>query len=143
MRPPSASNAPMPDERDKQTPPSGDDTQRHAALRRVESRLVLPLAAAGFAAVLVLAWYGVRVTGAHMDKDGRLTAREAAYLERGGGLIGLSLEEALPLLDGTIVREQTTAGEMPAIAIADVSGARMVMILTDGRISRVERVGLP
>lgn len=126
----------------KDAPGHGTDETRHAALRRVESRLVLPLAAAGFLAVLVLAWYGVRVTGSHMDKDGFLTAREAAYLERRGGLIGLSLEEALPLLDGAIVREATPAGDMPAIAISDVPGARLVMMLTDGRITRVERVGL-
>ncbi len=101
---------------------------------------MLPLAAAGFLAVIVLAWYGVSIGGGGISRDGKLTAREAAALQRGGGLIGLSLEEALPLLDGQIVRHPTDAGEMPAIDIEGSKGARMVMMLTDGRISRVERV---
>lgn len=92
--------------------------------------------------MLVLAWYGVFIGGSGVAKDGKLTAREAASLQRGGGLIGLSLEEALPLLDGKIVRHATAAGEMPAIDIEGAGDARLVMTLTNGRISRVERVSL-
>ncbi len=120
-------------------PPASDD-QRHRALRALESRWVLPLAALGLLSVLILALYGVRITSGGIKKDGKLAMREAMMLERGGGLIGLSLEEALPLLDGQIIRYATDRGEMPAIECSDVPGRRLVMMLENGRIASVRVV---
>jgi hypothetical protein len=102
-------------------------------LRSVESRFLLPLAGVGFVAVLVLAWYGVVIVNKPAVRDDKLTFREADYLVRSKRLIGLSLEEAQPLLEGEIISIDGSPPK-PAVQLADRENAMLVMELEAGRV---------
>jgi hypothetical protein len=102
-------------------------------LRSVESRFLLPLAGVGFVAVLVLAWYGVVIVNKPAVRDDKLTFREADFLVRSKRLIGLSLEEAQPLLEGEIISIDGSPPK-PAVQLADRENAMLVMELEAGRV---------
>jgi len=102
-------------------------------LRSVESRFLLPLAGVGFVAVLVLAWYGVVIVNKPAVRDDKLTFREADFLVRSKRLIGLSLEDAQPLLEGEIISIDGSPPK-PAVQLADRENAMLVMELEAGRV---------
>jgi hypothetical protein len=102
-------------------------------LRSVESRFLLPLAGVGFVVVLVLAWYGVVIVNKPAVRDDKLTFREADFLVRSKRLIGLSLEEAQPLLEGEIISIDGSPPK-PAVQLADRENAMLVMELEAGRV---------
>ena len=102
-------------------------------LRSLESRFLLPLAGVGFVAVLVLAWYGVVIVNKPAVRDDKLTFREADFLVRNKRLIGLSLEEAQPLLEGEIISIDGSPPK-PAVQLADRENAMLVMELEAGRV---------
>lgn len=99
----------------------------------MESRFLLPLAGVGFVAVLVLAWYGVVIVNKPAVRDDKLTFREADFLVRSKRLIGLSLEEAQPLLEGEIISIDGSPPK-PAVQLADRENAMLVMELEAGRV---------
>jgi hypothetical protein len=119
---------------------AASDAARHQSLHSVESRWVLPLAGLGLVGVIIMAWYGVAIANTRVERDGKLTLREADYLVRSGALVGLSLEEAQPLVEGAIVaRSRGEAGtEVPVVAISDRDGMHLVMELREGRVAAAE-----